>query len=120
MKDPYLNRLRQLRRSHGLTQDDLASLLGAGGRSYISMLESGDRIPHVRDAFLLTMLFGVSFEELFPNLYLTIKGHFQSNLSLLIKSSLEDGGESDPVRISFLRSALTDSQIDSVISQDCL
>lgn len=116
MKDPYLTRLRQYRRSHGLTQDDLANVLGAGGRSYVSMLESGDRIPHVRDAFLLSMLFGASVEELFPSLYSTIKGHFQSNVRALIENSLQHPSEADASRVSFLRHALTESQIDSVIA----
>ena len=116
MKDPYHTRLRQMRRSHGLTQDDLASVLGTGGRSYISMLESGDRIPHVRDAFLLSMLFGASVEELFPSLYSTIKGHFQSNVRSLLEQTLREG-DGEIGRISFLRNALTESQIDAVIAK---
>ena len=68
--------VRHYRRTHGLTQDDLAILLGSGGRSYISMLESGDRVPHIRDAVLLSWLFDASPETLFPAVYLTIHEHF--------------------------------------------
>jgi transcriptional regulator with XRE-family HTH domain len=41
------NRVRRLRKSKGLTQLELAELLGVG-RSYLSQIESGKRDPGLR------------------------------------------------------------------------
>ena len=87
MKEPYHTTLRHLRRGAGLTQDDVARILGVGGRSYVAMLESGDRVPHVRDTVLLSMLFGTMEADLFPHLYLTTKSQFQSNARKVIEAA---------------------------------
>jgi transcriptional regulator with XRE-family HTH domain len=111
MNNPYTPTLRQLRRSAALTQDDVARILGTGGRSYVAMLESGDRVPHVRDTILLSMLFGAPESEIFPPLYLTTKDLFQSNVRKLIEESLTAGEEANSDRIRFLRDALTSIQL---------
>ena len=107
MQEPKQPLVRQFRRTYGLTQDDLAILLGSGGRSYISMLESGDRVPHIRDAVLLSWLFDASPETLFPAVYLTIHEHFRSNMSRLIELAMLQEGDGSGDRITFLREALT-------------
>ena len=107
MKEPYHATLRHLRRSAGLTQDDVARILGVGGRSYVAMLESGDRVPHVRDTVLLSMLFGTDEKTVFPHLYLTTKGMFQSNARKIIEAALAEGEASGSERIRYLRDALT-------------
>lgn len=111
MNQPYTPALRHLRRSAGLTQDDVARILGVGGRSYIAMLESGDRTPHVRDAVLLSMLFGTKEPELFPHLYSTTKERFRSNVAAAIEAAMQESGI-DPDRLSFLRDALTSVELD--------
>lgn len=106
MHEPKHPLVRHYRRTHGLTQDDLAILLGSGGRSYISMLESGDRVPHIRDAVLLSWLFDASPETLFPAVYLTIREHFRSNMARLIELAALQDGSADSDRATFLRDAL--------------
>ena len=106
MQEPKHPLVRHYRRTHGLTQDDLAILLGSGGRSYISMLESGDRVPHIRDAVLLSWLFDASPETLFPAVYLTIREHFRSNMGRLIELVTLQDGSADSERAMFLRDAL--------------
>lgn len=102
--------VRALRRTHGLTQDDLAALLGSNSRSYISMLESGDRVPHIRDAVLLAWLFNTEPADLFSGLYLSIRQQFRQNMRQLIDDALRDGaGESG--RVAFLRQSLTAIEI---------
>jgi len=103
--------VRQYRRTYGLTQDDLAALLGSGGRSYISMLESGDRVPHIRDAVLLSWLFDAPPEVLFPAVYQTIHGHFRSNMTKIIEQAALEAGTGGSERLAFLREALTAVQL---------
>jgi transcriptional regulator with XRE-family HTH domain len=109
--------LRHHRRTAGLTQDDVASVLGVGGRSYIAMLESGDRIPHVRDTVLLSMLFGTPEAEIFPPLYLSTKELFQSNVRKLIEESLTAGEPADSERLRFLRDALNSALLSNNVAQ---
>jgi transcriptional regulator with XRE-family HTH domain len=116
MNNPYTPTLRQLRRSAALTQDDVARILGTGGRSYVAMLESGDRVPHVRDTILLSMLFGAPESEIFPPLYLSTKERFQSNVRKLIEESLQAGEEANSDRIRFLRDALTNCTISENVA----
>jgi transcriptional regulator with XRE-family HTH domain len=100
-----------MRRSAGLTQDDVARILGVGGRSYVAMLESGDRVPHVRDAVLLSMLFGTESETLFPHLYLTTKDLFRSNTTKAIQEALAEGEAVNSDRLKHLRDALQNVQL---------
>jgi transcriptional regulator with XRE-family HTH domain len=111
MKDPYHQALRHMRRSAGLTQDDVAHIVGVGGRSYIAMLEAGDRVPHVRDVIMLSMLFGTSEVDLFPQVYLTSKEQFTSNATKLITLALEQGEDPGGERLKYIRNALTNVQL---------
>lgn len=112
MTEPIHTRLRQLRREAGLTQDDVARALGVGGRSYVAMLESGDRIPHVRDTILLSMLFGTEETKLFPRLYSSTRELFSSNLRQVIGAAIEEEGSSTSERVRFLRDALLNVELE--------
>lgn len=111
MKEPIHTTLRLLRRSSGLTQEDVARCLGVGGRSYIAMLESGDRVPHVRDTILLSMLFGTQERDLFPHLYLSTKTLFQSNARKVIETAIAEGEAANSERMRYMRDALTNVQL---------
>jgi hypothetical protein len=96
-------------------QDDIARILGKGGRSYIAMLEAGDRVPHVRDTVLLSMLFGTKEAVLFPQLYSSTKDMFRSNLRRALEAALTETG-ADPDRLRFLRDALTSVELEGNVS----
>ena len=115
MNHPHTPALRVLRRSAGLTQDDVARILGVGGRSYVAMLESGDRIPHVRDAVLLSMLFGTENDTIFPHLYSTTKERFRSNVTLALREAMAEN-QPDPERLVFLRDALTSVELEQNVA----
>jgi DNA-binding XRE family transcriptional regulator len=117
MQEPKHPAVRHFRRTHGLTQDDLAILLGSGGRSYISMLESGDRVPHIRDAVLLSWLFDAPMEALFPAVYLTTHEHFRSNMARLIELAALQAGDGGGDRVTFLREALTAVELRGNVDQ---
>jgi transcriptional regulator with XRE-family HTH domain len=113
MNTPVHTELRQLRRSSGLTQDDVASILGVGGRSYVAMLESGDRLPQGRDSILLSLLFGQNSDSLFPHHYSDLKSRFIINLRSVIERAIKEGDDPKGERLSFLRDALSSAELES-------
>lgn len=65
--------LRTARRSWGLSQQDLALLLGFKSRAHISRLERDERAPSLESLIACLVLFGTSTPELFPGLYSDIE-----------------------------------------------
>ena len=59
---------RAYRRSWGLSQEDLAALLGFASPTHISRLEHGKRVPALASALACAYLFGVSPSDLFPEI----------------------------------------------------
>ena len=58
------NRLEEIRKHHGLTQEELADRL-AVSRQTIGSLESGRYNPSILLAFKIARLFNLSVEEIF-------------------------------------------------------
>ena len=58
--------LRKYRRSWGLSQRELARLLGLEGSTHISRLEHGKRTPRLETALSCSTLFGVPLGDIFP------------------------------------------------------
>ena len=119
MNQPNTTALRLKRRSAGLTQDDIARILGVGGRSYVAMLEAGDRVPHVRDVLLLSLLFGEKEQVLFPHIYSSTRERFRSNMTLALREALAEK-QPDPERLMFLRDALTAVELNGNVDPDCI
>ena len=61
---PLGNRLKELRASKGLNQQDLGALVGAS-RQTISLIERGDYSPSVTLALKLAKIFQVKVEDIF-------------------------------------------------------
>ena len=60
--------IRLLRRRAGLTQRDLAALLGYHSHSQISRFENGSRLPAASELLQLEVIFGVVPSAVFPHL----------------------------------------------------
>ena len=58
------NRLEELRKQHGITQEELADILSVS-RQTIGSLENGRYNPSILLAFKLARDFGMSIEEIF-------------------------------------------------------
>lgn len=58
------NRLEELRKARGVTQEDLAALLDVS-RQTISSLEKGRYNPSILLAFKIARFFGLSIEDIF-------------------------------------------------------
>jgi len=61
------------RRQWGLTQEELAFLLGSKSASVISRLERREHDPSLKAAFACQVIFGVAPDELFPKLYVEVE-----------------------------------------------
>jgi len=57
-------RIRELRKSLSLTQEQLAERAGISV-SFLSMIERGDRVPHLETLAMLSKPLGVSLAEVF-------------------------------------------------------
>lgn len=112
MKSAFHSYLRKKRRQYGLSQDDIATILGVYSRSHVSMLESGDRRPSAEQVYVLNLLFGERDEQLFPGLFAHAKAHLADKLRTLLR-------QSNPVRSGnagrrkLLEDALTRVEADS-------
>ncbi len=61
--------LRTHRRIWGLTQRELASLMGFQSPAHLSRIENGKRAPTVESALACQVLFGIPPADMFPHAY---------------------------------------------------
>lgn len=61
--------LRTHRRVWGLTQQELATLLGYKSATHISRIENGKRAPSMESALACQVLFGIPPSAMFPRAY---------------------------------------------------
>jgi transcriptional regulator with XRE-family HTH domain len=59
------NRLKQCRRHRGLSQKELADLMGFKDTTWISRWENGDTLPNLISAIRLSVLFDIPVNSLF-------------------------------------------------------
>lgn len=69
MPDRSNVQLRALRKAHGLTQEDMAQLLGFSVHSHVSRLERLVREPDIRMAFACEFVLGASAKMLFAPIF---------------------------------------------------
>lgn len=68
MKNTYKLRLRAYRKQNGMTQEDMAFLLGLKGRSALPRFERNERYPDIKTALAYRAIFKREIHELFPEL----------------------------------------------------
>jgi len=61
--------VRPFRRRWGLSQQEVASVIGGGGRNRVSRVERGLRQPDAREILAYSLLFGAHEARVFPRLY---------------------------------------------------
>lgn len=67
------NYLRTCRKRSGLTQDDIAYLLGSDDRTQVSRYERRRHAPGLRTALALEALFGAPVSEMFAGVYESVE-----------------------------------------------
>lgn len=69
MSQRMRNYIRAYRKRAGLTQDEVAILLGCQSGTKVSRLERLSRKPSLQVVFACQVLFGIPAHELFPGIY---------------------------------------------------
>ena len=75
------------RKRHGLTQDEMAFLLGSKDGSAVSHVERGAREPSLRAALACEVMFGVPARELFPGIYEEVEQELKTRAQALSERS---------------------------------
>lgn len=82
-KGKLTNYLRAYRKRAGLTQREVAFLLGLKARGPISEIEKRRRVPLLRTALALSTIFGIPVEELFSGMCDSIGTEIEERLDKL-------------------------------------
>jgi transcriptional regulator with XRE-family HTH domain len=82
--------LRRERRKWGLTQEDLAHLVGLKSRASISLIEHGQRPPTAKELLAFQALFGMTALQLFPQLSVTTGQQVFRNAKVMIEKHETD------------------------------
>ena len=72
--------LRTHRRVWGLTQRELASLMGFKSTTHLSRIENGKRAPTVEVALACQVIFGIPPSAMFPNGYTLVEEKIMRNI----------------------------------------
>jgi transcriptional regulator with XRE-family HTH domain len=81
--DPNAARLRTLRKRSGLSQKELANILGFRSEVAISRHERSDSVPDLLTALGYEAIFRVPISELFPGMYQTVAVGLEERLAKL-------------------------------------
>lgn len=76
-------RLRSLRRKSGLSQIELAQLLGFVSEVPVSRHERSETVPNLLTALGYEVIFRVPVSELFPGLYRSVEAIVEERLTIL-------------------------------------
>ena len=83
--------LRSQRKNSGMTQDDVAALIGALSASQVSRHESGEREPDLRTALSYRIIFDAPIKHLLPKLYHDIAAEIDVRAGALLERLKESG-----------------------------
>lgn len=72
------NRLALLRRQHGLSQKQLAALIGQA-RTVLSAYERGHVLPNLAAAGMFQLIFHVNVANIFPGLFQELQRTLEAN-----------------------------------------
>jgi transcriptional regulator with XRE-family HTH domain len=93
-------RLRTLRRKSGLSQIELAQLLGFVSEVPVSRHERSETVPNLLTALGYEVIFRVPVSELFPGLYRSVETVIEERLAVLeeeLQQSTAKGRNAAPV-----------------------
>jgi transcriptional regulator with XRE-family HTH domain len=108
--------MRVLRRRLGLTQRELAFLVGYESDSQVSHIENGSRVPHLAEVLVLELVFGVPAVTVFPEIRQAVGHKIRARAQLLL-SDLEKSSISGTPRISY-KTAQLENVLASLRSRD--
>jgi transcriptional regulator with XRE-family HTH domain len=107
--------MRVLRRRIGLTQRELAYVIGYQDRSYISHIENGSRTPHLAEVLMIELVFGIPAVTIFPQ----IRSNVGARVGHRVRQIMAGMGESDSAhrRVSY-KAAQLERVLESLRNQE--
>jgi transcriptional regulator with XRE-family HTH domain len=120
---PYMKRkldcyLRTYRLRAGLTQEEVAFILGLKTRTFVSYLEGSKREPKLAAAFALYIVFGSDATELFPKLFAQVESSVMARVLDLYERLQGKGSKATPAKLDFLEEVLERAKRRSERSSD--
>jgi transcriptional regulator with XRE-family HTH domain len=85
------NMMRLLRRRLGLSQKELAFVLGYDTDSQVSRIENGSRTPHLTEVLVIELVFGIPAMTVFPEIRQAIGRRIRRRLKLLLVDTTAAG-----------------------------
>jgi transcriptional regulator with XRE-family HTH domain len=76
-KNPYPNDLLQVRLRRNLTQRQVGKLMRRANTSVLSRYEQGDRLPSLRAALMLEIIFRIPVAFLFAGIYQDLRNQIR-------------------------------------------
>lgn len=92
------NYIRMYRKQRGLSQDELAFLLGWKSGSAVSRLEQGRRKPPLEILLAMEAIFGIPIRELFAGRFQKVESAVKERAGLFISAHEEDLSTKSPLR----------------------
>jgi DNA-binding XRE family transcriptional regulator len=83
--EPIASRLRTLRKKSGLTQTELAEILGFNAETPISEHERSQVVPNLLTAMAYEVIFRVPIADQFPGLFKAVEANVEIHLAELEK-----------------------------------
>jgi DNA-binding XRE family transcriptional regulator len=90
MNDHDISMFRSWRRRSGLTQEDVAFLVGLSVASQVSRHESGEREPDLRLALGYKLIFDATVHELLPRIYFDVAKNVRNRAQALLDKQGQD------------------------------
>lgn len=82
--------MRVLRRRLGLTQRELAYVIGYKSDSQISHIENGSRTPQLAEVLIIELVFGIPAVTIFPEIRLAVGSRVGYRLKRIMAGFRED------------------------------
>jgi DNA-binding XRE family transcriptional regulator len=102
--------LRTFRRRWGLTQTELAFLIGVKSNTLVSRFEELKRTPNLTVAFACEIIFGASPVELFPGLFDDAQDAVYLRANELYEELQGSSSKATRIKLDFLEDVLSRSE----------
>lgn len=110
MEQPLKTYLRTFRRRWGLTQKELAFLIGAESSTTISRIEQLKRVPSLAASFACLVVFNATEYEMFPGLLAEVREGVLARAGELYDELQGDPSPSTRTKLDFLERVLAQSE----------
>lgn len=106
-----LNYLRSYRLRWGLSQGDLAHLLGWKGAEVVSRIEQKQRPPTLKLVIACFILFGAPAAELFPDISVSVEASVMARVWEMYEKIQGDPSRKTKKRIELFEAAIARAQV---------